>query len=101
MNEGFVLPIGDHPDNYEDSDVIHERDTVSRMLPDRHPIIVRNLSKTYGRLEAVKNLNFHVDMTDCFGLLGVNGEIIIDFQMFEKDRILFLQVPERHQRSRC
>lgn len=47
------------------------------MFTDKHPVIVKNLCKTYGRFEAVKNLNFHVDVRDCFGLLG--GKSIFNF----------------------
>jgi hypothetical protein len=57
-------------EKYEDSDVINERNVVSTMFTDKHPVIVKNLCKTYGHFEAVKNLNFHVDVRDCFGLLG-------------------------------
>lgn len=36
-------------------------------------IIVRNVNKTYGPFQAVKNLSFEVPGSQCFGLLGPNG----------------------------
>jgi lipooligosaccharide transport system ATP-binding protein len=36
-------------------------------------IIVENVNKCYGSNHAVKNLNFTVDESACFGLLGPNG----------------------------
>lgn len=35
--------------------------------------LVYELSKKYGKLMAVKEVNFRVKLGECFGLLGVNG----------------------------
>lgn len=35
--------------------------------------LVYELSKSYGKLTAVKEINFRVKQRECFGLLGVNG----------------------------
>ena len=35
--------------------------------------LVYELSKHYGNLTAVKEINFSVKRSECFGLLGVNG----------------------------
>lgn len=35
--------------------------------------LVYELSKSYGKLMAVKEINFRVKPRECFGLLGVNG----------------------------
>lgn len=32
-----------------------------------------NRSNRTGKVQAVSNVNFHVNKSDCFGLLGVNG----------------------------
>lgn len=36
-------------------------------------LVVKNLSKQFGHLGAVKNISFEVDKGSCFGLLGPNG----------------------------
>lgn len=38
-----------------------------------YPLIVQNLHKFYGRVHAVRGINFAVKRQECFGLLGVNG----------------------------
>ncbi|XP_055908142.1 ATP-binding cassette sub-family A member 17 [Eupeodes corollae] len=40
---------------------------------DSYPLIVQNLHKFYGRIHAVRGINFAVKRQECFGLLGVNG----------------------------
>lgn len=35
--------------------------------------LVHRLKKSYGKVEAVKNVSFRVKKNECFGLLGVNG----------------------------
>lgn len=37
------------------------------------PLEIKNLVKTYGSVEAVKNVSFHVEKGEIFGLLGPNG----------------------------
>ena len=36
-------------------------------------IIVKNISKSFGKVRAVGDLSFHVEPATCFGLLGPNG----------------------------
>jgi ABC-2 type transport system ATP-binding protein len=36
-------------------------------------LTVENLSKTYGRIQALKNVNFSVPEGTVFGILGPNG----------------------------
>ena len=36
-------------------------------------IEVRNLSKSYGRIKAVENINISICRGEVFGLLGANG----------------------------
>ncbi|XP_014205585.1 ATP-binding cassette sub-family A member 2-like [Copidosoma floridanum] len=43
------------------------------VVQDRHIFLVYGLRKKYGRLVAVKDVNFSVRQGECFGLLGVNG----------------------------
>lgn len=38
-----------------------------------YPLIVQNLHKFYGKIHAVRGINFAVKRQECFGLLGVNG----------------------------
>ncbi|XP_048510196.1 phospholipid-transporting ATPase ABCA3-like isoform X2 [Athalia rosae] len=40
---------------------------------DENVFLAYELSKRYGKLEAVKEVNFRVKKNECFGLLGVNG----------------------------
>lgn len=59
-----------------DEDVLEERhriQTMSRMEVDDHRLVVKNVSKTYGKFLAVNQLSIGVDGSECFGLLGVNG----------------------------
>lgn len=40
---------------------------------DDYPIVVSNLQKSYGNVNAVNGINFTVKKGECFGLLGMNG----------------------------
>jgi len=40
---------------------------------EKNALIVKNMSKNFGRLQAVKDLSFTVKQGECFGFLGVNG----------------------------
>ncbi|VDM91870.1 unnamed protein product, partial [Onchocerca ochengi] len=57
----------------EDSDVAMEREKVRKMENNDALMIVRNLEKWFGDLNAVKKISFHVAKGECFGLLGING----------------------------
>jgi ABC-2 type transport system ATP-binding protein len=41
--------------------------------PDGAVVVVRDLVKSYGRVEAVRGLSFAIPAGECFGLLGPNG----------------------------
>jgi ABC-2 type transport system ATP-binding protein len=43
------------------------------IYPDKEMIIVENLSRMYGKREAVTGISFQVDRGEIFGLLGPNG----------------------------
>lgn len=61
----------------EDVDVTDERRRMSSVSEDVLAISVRNINKSYGSLQAVKNLTFGVHTDECFGLLGMR-----DFFLF-------------------
>jgi ABC-type sugar transport system ATPase subunit len=46
---------------------------LSPMNESKSLFLVHELSKRYGKLIAVKEINFRVKPRECFGLLGVNG----------------------------
>ncbi|XP_077558497.1 phospholipid-transporting ATPase ABCA3-like [Haemaphysalis longicornis] len=54
-----------------------ERARLARLLSDgrteQAALVVDNLSKHYGRLQAVRGISFTVRKHECFGLLGMNG----------------------------
>lgn len=58
------------PYQIEDSDVLEEKSKVSAMNKRDATVIVKDVKKWYGRNNAVKGVNFHLDVGDCFGLLG-------------------------------
>ncbi|KAK0420975.1 hypothetical protein QR680_015000 [Steinernema hermaphroditum] len=72
INLSFDFDDG-RPKSVEDSDVLEEKRIINDMMPNQHTIIVNDLKKWYGNFNAVKGVSFHVDIRDCFGLLGVNG----------------------------
>lgn len=57
----------------EDMDVMMEREKIREMKNNDASVIVRNLEKWYGNVNAVNKINFHVAKGECFGLLGING----------------------------
>lgn len=65
------------PETYfENTDVDHERRFVKKVKSDERmniPLLVDNISKKFGKKYVVKNITFHVDKAECFGLLGING----------------------------
>ena len=48
---------------------------MQRVMPDptESPISIRGLSKRYGKLTAVKNLDLEVNQAEILGFLGLNG----------------------------
>ncbi|CAJ0942040.1 unnamed protein product, partial [Mesorhabditis belari] len=72
-NTGFNWEEDEKPKSIEDSDVIAEKENVLRLDPQETAVVVKDLKKWYGNFNAVKGVNFHVKIGDCFGLLGVNG----------------------------
>ncbi|XP_070392967.1 phospholipid-transporting ATPase ABCA3-like isoform X2 [Dermacentor albipictus] len=61
----------------EDEDVAAEWIAVERICENRSfgesTLVARRLHKTFGELQAVKELSFALRPAECFGLLGVNG----------------------------
>ncbi|CAI5445252.1 unnamed protein product [Caenorhabditis angaria] len=50
-----------------------EKEKVKNANPSEYALLVRDLSKQFGRFTAVNQLNLAVDQKECFGLLGING----------------------------
>ncbi|XP_019557858.3 phospholipid-transporting ATPase ABCA1 [Aedes albopictus] len=64
------------PQPQMDSDVLLEKSRVSQMNDTditAHSLVLRNLTKNYGPVSAVKWLSLGTYPAECFGLLGVNG----------------------------
>ncbi|KAI6215169.1 hypothetical protein M3Y94_00354100 [Aphelenchoides besseyi] len=61
-NEAFAWSDESPSSSFVDSDVLEEQERVTRMPSGQHPVVVKELRKT-----------FHTTTHDCFGLLGVNG----------------------------
>ncbi|XP_077558186.1 phospholipid-transporting ATPase ABCA3-like [Haemaphysalis longicornis] len=61
----------------EHGGVSEERTRVRRLISDgrieQAALLVSNLSKSYGTMEAVHGLSFALRRHECFGLLGMNG----------------------------
>ncbi|EJW70275.1 hypothetical protein WUBG_18818, partial [Wuchereria bancrofti] len=53
----------------EDMDVMMEREKIREMKNNDASVIVRNLEKWFGNVNAVNKINFHVAKGECFGLL--------------------------------
>lgn len=77
----------------EDSDVREERERVNNTtlnnLMKTDSLIIRNISKNYDNLKAVKNISVGVSPQECFGLLGQNGAgKTSTFKMLTGDQIV-------------
>ncbi|KAK8778291.1 hypothetical protein V5799_020368 [Amblyomma americanum] len=61
----------------EHGGVVEERTRVRRLISqgrvEQAALLVSNLSKSYGTMEAVHGLSFALRKHECFGLLGMNG----------------------------
>lgn len=61
----------------EDSDVLHEKErirtTPTEELNSQFSLVLRDVTKYYGRFLAVDHICIGVKRGECFGLLGVNG----------------------------
>ncbi|XP_069101650.1 phospholipid-transporting ATPase ABCA3-like [Argopecten irradians] len=61
----------------EDSDVKEEREKISNSpltkLMETDALILKGLSKSYGRVKAVRGISVGISSQECFGLLGQNG----------------------------
>ncbi|XP_001662815.2 ATP-binding cassette sub-family A member 1 [Aedes aegypti] len=75
-----VYPSKDYrytvPQPQMDSDVLLEKSRISQMTDTdiaAHSLVLRNLTKNYGPISAVKWLSLGTQPSECFGLLGVNG----------------------------
>lgn len=59
-----------------DNDVEMEEIKISdypRTQHDQYAMVVKNISKNFGRVQAVRNISFSVERGECFGMLGENG----------------------------
>lgn len=59
-----------------DSDVLEEISRVKAMTNlqiESQSLVMRDMSKVYGKFTAVNQLSVGVDVSECFGLLGING----------------------------
>ncbi|CRK94501.1 CLUMA_CG008006, isoform A [Clunio marinus] len=78
--------------SYIDDDVKNEEEKVQKM--EKHQLkqenlLLKDLSKLYGRNVAVNKLNLSVDNGECFGLLGINGAgKTSTFKMMTGDEII-------------
>uniref|UniRef100_A0AC35TPE4 ABC transporter domain-containing protein n=1 Tax=Rhabditophanes sp. KR3021 TaxID=114890 RepID=A0AC35TPE4_9BILA len=57
----------------QDDDVVREIEYMKTCGSNAHAVVVQNLKKNYGSHETVRGISFHVDYSQIFGLLGVNG----------------------------
>uniref|UniRef100_W4VRK6 Putative lipid exporter abca1 n=1 Tax=Corethrella appendiculata TaxID=1370023 RepID=W4VRK6_9DIPT len=72
----FVWNSGLGDINSIDEDVQREKERINDMPEEKlkqQNLVVKEMSKYYGNLLAVDHLNFSVEHSECFGLLGVNG----------------------------
>jgi ABC-type glutathione transport system ATPase component len=58
------------PATIEDSDVLAEKAHVKTLNVASTAVVVNDINKWYGDFNAVKGVSFHVEIGDCFGLLG-------------------------------
>ena len=58
------------PELHLDEDVQEEKDSVHQSS---NMMKVLDLSKKFGKFDAVRGLTFGVREKECFGLLGING----------------------------
>lgn len=56
-----------------DEDILEEERRVEQLNPDSIPVRMNNVSKTYGKVVAVKKISFGLEFGECFALLGVSG----------------------------
>lgn len=69
--------INTKADTKQDDDVLSEEERIctksSYDLSKSDTMIVKNVTKKYGKFVAVNNISFGVKKSECFGILGVNG----------------------------
>uniref|UniRef100_A0A182PES6 ABC transporter domain-containing protein n=1 Tax=Anopheles epiroticus TaxID=199890 RepID=A0A182PES6_9DIPT len=73
-NAGMDMP--DDRDGEMDSDVLEEKRRVAGSTEGElasYNLVLRELSKSYGKFVAVNKLSVGVRHSECFGLLGING----------------------------
>ncbi|OTF72457.1 ABC transporter sub-family A-like protein [Euroglyphus maynei] len=58
----------------EESDVETESNRINHFSPNKSDsMVVKSVSKNYGKFQAVRNISFGVKRGECFGVLGENG----------------------------
>nr|CAH59462.2 ATP-binding cassette transporter sub-family A [Pecten maximus] len=88
-----ALEEQDYGEGEEDNDVRDERRRINNTSLDNlmksDSLIIKNLSRTYGNLKAVRNISVGVSPQECFGLLGQNGAgKTSTFKMLTGDQIV-------------
>lgn len=84
VNNGNSTSVSDFPSDeasidgkQEDNDVAEEKHRINSNsvthLMETDSVIVKNLTKYYGRFHAVECISFGIAPNECFGLLGQNG----------------------------
>ena len=58
---------------HNDEDILEEVKRVKERDPKSLPVRVKDVSKNYGGVKAVRNVNFGLDYGECFALLGISG----------------------------
>ncbi|XP_055602215.1 phospholipid-transporting ATPase ABCA1-like [Uranotaenia lowii] len=59
-----------------DDDVLAEKQKIGAMSPEdikNYNLVLRDVSKYYGKFRAVNNISVAIPNSECFGLLGING----------------------------
>lgn len=56
-----------------DEDIMEEVKRVRDRDPKSMPVRVKDVTKHYGNVKAVRNVNFGLDYGECFALLGISG----------------------------
>ncbi|ESN90020.1 hypothetical protein HELRODRAFT_194721 [Helobdella robusta] len=74
-----LYTAAEYIEEQDDYDVIYERNKTLGMMsrdllsPEPYAIVLRDVTKWYGRFLAVDGLSIAIERGECFGLLGVNG----------------------------
>lgn len=84
--------IESYDPNSEDADVRAEREAVARGDRDSAALVIKNISKKFGKLAACDDVSFSVKKNTAFALLGHNGAGKFFFFQTRKDRRAVLKM---------